>query len=133
MARTRSNNLDWLLCKSILFPYGCDGFLGIYDCVMIGMNTFFLYSLPRVCHDRTSLTLACGKRSLRGATGHSQTNTMTIMHSDDDKTSNLSMEALPMLVSSKQRRVGSGTPISAVTSWLCPKNFEDLAALVVNG
>jgi hypothetical protein len=58
---------------------------------------------------------------------------MTIMHSDDDKTSNLSMEALRMLVFSKQRRFGSGTPISAATSWLCPKNFEDLAALVASG
>jgi hypothetical protein len=56
---------------------------------------------------------------------------MTIMHSDDDKTSNLSMEALPMLVFSNRHRSGSSAPLSAVTSWLCPENFEDLAALVV--
>jgi hypothetical protein len=57
---------------------------------------------------------------------------MTIMHSDDYKTPNLSMEALSMLSFSNRLCSRSSAPVS-VTSWLCPKNFEDLAVLVVGG
>jgi hypothetical protein len=71
VARALRNNLDRLLRKSsVLFPSSWDGFLGIYDRVMFSMDAFFLHSLPRVCHDRAALTLAHGKRSVRGVTEH---------------------------------------------------------------
>jgi hypothetical protein len=52
--RARRNDLDRLLRKPLFFlSLGYDRFVGIYNCVMISMDTFFLHALPGVSHNGT--------------------------------------------------------------------------------